>query len=147
MFHDIYTYKNNHPGPLFSFTDPFNLRNCIRIYSHENNSDCFFIAVIHKKKDFEKKHPINKNNYSIPLNEKKMKTIGEDLDDFIDFLGLEKESKNEDDNNNNNDNDIKINNKNKVDIQNLNDINEKDITINKEKEKLIFYKICKYNTI
>ena len=55
MFHDIYTYKNNHPGPLFSFTDPFNLRNCIRIYSHENNSDCFFIAVIHKKKDFEKK--------------------------------------------------------------------------------------------
>ena len=148
MFHDIYTYKNNHPGPLFSFTDPFNLRNCIRIYSHENNSDCFFIAVIHKKKDFEKKHPINKNNYSIPLNEKKMKTIGEDLDDFIDFLGLEKESKNEDDNNNNNDNDIKINNKNKVDIQNINEINEKDIKINKEKEELIFTKyvnITQYN--
>ena len=148
MFHDIYTYKNNHPGPLFSFTDPFNLRNCIRIYSHENNSDCFFIAVIHKKKDFEKKHPINKNNYSIPLNEKKMKTIGEDLDDFIDFLGLEKESKNEDDNNNNNDNDIKINNKNKVDIKNINEINEKDIKINKEKEELIFTKyvnITQYN--
>jgi 16S rRNA C967 or C1407 C5-methylase (RsmB/RsmF family) len=92
MFHDIYTYKNNHPGALFSFTDPFNLRNCIRIYSHDNDSDCFFIAVIHKKKDFGKKTPFNnKNDYSIPLNEKRMKTIGDDLDDFIDFLGLEKD--------------------------------------------------------
>ena len=93
MFHDIYTYKNNHPGPLFSFTDPLNLRNCIRIYSHDNDSDCFFIALIHKKEDFGKngKNKPKHHEYSVPLNEKKMKTIGEDLDEFMDFLGLEKE--------------------------------------------------------
>ena len=67
------------------------MRNCIRIYSLDNNSDCCFIAVIHKKKDSGKNNIINKYNYSIPLNEKKMKTNGEDLDDFIDFLWLEKE--------------------------------------------------------
>ena len=110
MFHDIYTYKNNHPTALFKFTDPLNLRNCIRIYSHDNNSDCFFIAVIHKKNNFSNENHINNNHYSIPLNENKMKTIGEDLEDFIDFLGLEDDEKN---NINNNKNEIKLEEKEK----------------------------------
>ena len=91
MFHEIYTHKNNHPTALFKFTDPLNLRNCIRIYSHENNSDCFFIAVIHKKNNIN--NDLKNNNYNFPLNENKMKTIGEDLEDFIDFLGLEDKEK------------------------------------------------------
>ena len=127
MFHDIYTYKNNHPGALFTFTDPLNLRNCIRIYSHDNDSDCFFIAVIHKKKDFGKNHIINKSDYSIPLNEKKMKNIGEDLDDFIDFLGLEKEEYN---NKNNNEKDEK-NKKGFFETQ-IENKNEENKEINKE---------------
>ena len=103
MFHEIYTYKNNHPTALFKFTDPLNLRNCVRIYSHENNSDCFFIAVIHKKNNIEN----NSKNNSIPLNENKMKTIGEDLEDFIDFLGLEDNEKKSDDEKNDK-NEIKL---------------------------------------
>ena len=93
MFHEIYTYKNNHPSALFKFTDPLNLRNCIRIYSYENNSDCFFIALIHKKNNFSNNEHIKNEHYSVPLNENKMKTIREDLDDFIDFLGLENDEK------------------------------------------------------
>ena len=139
MFNEIYTYKNNHPGPLFSFTDPLNLRNCIRIYSHDNDSDCFFIAVIHKKKDFGKISITNKHEYSVPLNEKKMKTIGEDLDDFIDFLGLDKDEYNENSNKiNDNDNNIKnemdTNNKDN-DIKDVGNINNKTI-----EEDLIFKK-------
>ena len=139
MFNEIYTYKNNHPGPLFSFTDPLNLRNCIRIYSHDNDSDCFFIAVIHKKKDFGKINITNKHEYSVPLNEKKMKTIGEDLDDFIDFLGLDKDEYNENSNKiNDNDNNIKnemdTNNKDN-DIKDVGNINNKNI-----EEDLIFKK-------
>ena len=141
MFNEIYTYKNNHPGPLFSFTDPLNLRNCIRIYSHDNDSDCFFIAVIHKKKDFGKINITNKHEYSVPLNEKKMKTIGEDLDDFIDFLGLDKDEYNENSNkinDNDNDNNIKnemdTNNKDN-DIKDVGNINNKNI-----EEDLIFKK-------
>ena len=111
MFHDIYTYKNNHPTALFKFTDPLNLRNCIRIYSHDNNSDCFFIAVIHKKNNFSNENHINNNHYSIPLNENKMKTIGEDLEDFIDFLGLEDDEKNN--TNKDNKNEIKLEEKEK----------------------------------
>ena len=111
MFHDIYTYKNNHPTALFKFTDPLNLRNCIRIYSHDNNSDCFFIAVIHKKNNFSNENHINNNHYRIPLNENKMKTIGEDLEDFIDFLGLEDDEKNN--TNKDNKNEIKLEEKEK----------------------------------
>ena len=97
MFHDIYTYKNNHPTALFKFTDPLNIRNCLRVYSHDNNSDCFFIAVIHKKNVFKKENE-RENNYSVPLNENKMKTIGEDLEDFMDFLGIENDEKNKEEN-------------------------------------------------
>ena len=80
MFHDIYTYKNNHPTALFKFTDPLNLRNCIRIYSHDNNSDCFFIAVIHKKNNFSNENHINNNKNEIKLEEKeKQKNSEEDL--------------------------------------------------------------------
>ena len=144
MFHDIYTYKNNHPGALFSFTDPLCLRNCIRIYSHDNNSDCFFIALIHKKKDFGKNHNVNKNDFSIPLNEKRMKTIGDDLDEFIDFLGLEKDEPNKDEKNIENiiddsnkkkdffDTQIQDQNKNKDEnIQNKNINNNDDIIFKK----------------
>ncbi len=98
MFHNIYTYKNNHPSALFKFTDPLNLRNCIRIYSHENNSDCFFIAVIHKKNNFNSNTHNKNSHYSVPLNENKMKTIGEDLEDFMDFLGIENDEKNKEEN-------------------------------------------------
>ena len=145
MFNEIYTYKNNHPGALFTFTDPLNLRNCIRIYSHDNDSDCFFIAVIHKKKDFGKNNIIHKHEYSVPLNEKKMKTIGEDLDDFIDFLGLDKDEYNENTNTNKiNDNNNKkdffetqIENNNKDnDIKDIDNINNK----NSIEEDLIFKK-------
>ena len=128
MFHEIYTYKNNHPTALFKFTDPYNLRNCIRIYSHENNSDCFFIAVIHKKNNIN--NDSKNNNYSVPLNENKMKTIGEDLEDFIDFLGLEDNEKKQDEENNNK-NEIKLE-------ENNNNINQKDI-----EEDLIFKKYVK----
>ena len=136
MFNDIYTYKNNHPGALFSFTDPLNLRNCIRIYSHDNDSDCFFIAVIHKKKDFGINNITNKHEYSVPLNEKKMKTIGEDLDDFIDFLGLDKDEYNE------NTNKINDNNKDFFKTQIDNEIKDIDNSNNKKniEEDLIFKK-------
>ena len=142
MFHDIYTYKNNHPGPLFSFTDPLNLRNCIRIYSHDNNSDCFFIAVIHKKQNFGKNHKINKNDYSIPLNEKKMKTIGEDLDDFIDFLGLEKDEPNKEEKNIDKENEINDNKKKDFfDTQITNEDKNKEKNNKKsENDEIIFKK-------
>ena len=131
MFHDIYTYKNNHPTALFKFTDPLNLRNCIRVYSHENNSDCFFIAVIHKKNNFSNETHIKNNHFSVPLNEEKMKTIGEDLEDFMDFLGLEDDEKNNDKNDNKD-------NKDKI-VEN-NTINEKQKNI---EEDLIFKKYVK----
>ena len=143
MFNEIYTYKNNHPTALFTFTDPLNLRNCIRIYSHDNNSDCFFIAVIHKKGDNDVNFNINKRDYSIPLNEKRMKTIGEDLDDFIDFLGLEKKENNEEkkeENNNDNKNKIfetEISQKNNN--QNINNNLNNNKNINNE-DDLIFKK-------
>jgi len=130
MFHDIYTYKNNHPTALFKFTDPLNLRNCIRVYSHENNSDCFFIAVIHKKNNFSNETHIKNNHYSVPLNEEKMKTIGEDLEDFMDFLGLEDNEKKSNENINNN----------KDKIEENNTINEKQKNI---EEDLIFKKYVK----
>ena len=133
MFHEIYTHKNNHPSALFKFTDPLNLRNCIRVYSHENNSDCFFIAVIHKKNNFSNDEHIKHEHYSIPLNESKMKTIGEDLEDFMDFLGLEDDEKKENNNEDNN---------------NKNEIKSEDNNINSEKKKnieedLIFKKYVK----
>ena len=131
MFHDIYTYKNNHPTALFKFTDPLNLRNCIRVYSHENNSDCFFIAVIHKKNNFCNETHIKNNHFSVPLNEEKMKTIREDLEDFMDFLGLEDDEKN---NGGNNDKD------NKDKIEENNTINEKQKNV---EEDLIFKKYVK----
>ena len=132
MFHDIYTYKNNHPTALFKFTDPLNLRNCIRVYSHENNSDCFFIAVIHKKNNFSNETHIKNNHFSVPLNEEKMKTIGEDLEDFMDFLGLEDDEKNNGENNNKKDNKDKI--------EENNTINEKQKNV---EEDLIFKKYVK----
>lgn len=132
MFHDIYTYKNNHPTALFKFTDPLNLRNCIRVYSHENNSDCFFIAVIHKKNNFSNETHIKNNHFSVPLNEEKMKTIGEDLEDFMDFLGLEDDEKNNGGNNNKKDNKDKI--------EENNTINEKQKNV---EEDLIFKKYVK----
>ena len=139
MFHDIYTYKNNHPSALFKFTDPLNLRNCVRVYSHENNSDCFFIAVIHKKNDFRNENHIKSNHYNIPLNETKMKTIGEDLEDFMDFLGIEDDEKN---NNIKEDNEKEnISNKNKDDVIEENNI-KKDNNNNIE-EDLIFKKYVK----
>ena len=131
MFHDIYTYKNNHPTALFKFTDPLNLRNCIRVYSHENNSDCFFIAVIHKKNNFSNETHIKNNHFSVPLNEEKMKTIGEDLEDFMDFLGLEDDEKNNGGNNNKKDKDK---------IEENNTINEKQKNV---EEDLIFKKYVK----
>ncbi len=140
MFHDIYTYKNNHPGALFSFIDPLNLRNCIRIYSHDNNSDCFFIAVIHKKKDFGIKHPVHKSDYSIPLNEKRMKTIGEDLDDFVEFLGLENNEKEKENENIINENENNNNKKDFFDTQINNNNIIKDKNNNIEEEGLIFTK-------
>ena len=92
MFHDVYTKENyREKNGLYSFTDPLNLRKCIRIYSHDNNCGCFFICVLKKNYEIED----NNNIYSVPLNIEKNKTIGEDLDEFIDFLGLEKEEKNE----------------------------------------------------
>lgn len=151
MFNDIYTFKNNHPTALFSFTDPLNLRNCIRIYSHDNNSDCFFISVIHKKKDFDENINVNKRDYSVPLNEKRMTTIGEDLDNFIDYLGLEKEEKNEINNNTNKDENLINDNKNKIfendiTIQETGQ-NKKNINNKNDGEELIFKKyvnISKY---
>ena len=134
MFHDIYTYKNNHPTALFKFTDPLNLRNCIRVYSHENNSDCFFIAVIHKKNNFSNETHIKNNHFSVPLNEEKMKTIGEDLEDFMDFLGLEDDEKNNGENNNKNDKDK---------IEETNTINEKQKIV---EEDLIFKKYVKISS-
>ena len=131
MFHDIYTYKNNHPTALFKFTDPLNLRNCIRVYSHENNSDCFFIAVIHKKNNFSNETHIKNNHFSVPLNEEKMKTIGEDLEDFMDFLGLEDDEKNSGENDNKKDKDK---------IEENNTINEKQKNV---EEDLIFKKYVK----
>ena len=145
MFHEIYTYKNNHPGALFSFTDPLNLRNCIRIYSHDNDSDCFFIALIHKKADFGKKDinkNKNKNLYSIPLNEKKMKTIGEDLDDFIDFLGLENDEKdkNEENNNKNEENNEKDFFETQIKTKEENEIIDENKGVKNDEEDLIFKK-------
>ena len=118
MFHDIYTHKNNHPSALFKFTDPLNIRNCVRVYSHENNSDCFFIAVFHKKSNLNKEDEKD-NNYSVPLNENKMKTIGEDLEDFMDFLGIEDDEKN-----NKKENNIKEENKSNNNINNNKNIEE-----------------------
>ena len=86
MFHDVYTKDNyRNKSGLYSFTDPLNLRKCVRIYSHDNNCGCFFICVLKKKFDCD---DTNNVIYSVPLNKEKNKTIGDDLDEFMDFLGL-----------------------------------------------------------
>ena len=138
MFHDIYSYKNNHPGPLFSFTDPLNLRNCVRIYSHDNNSDCFFVAVIKKKENFGENNKNiehitkeKKSDYSVPLNLSKNKTIGEDLDDFMEFLGMERDNPREENKDNQQ--------KDFFETQ-INDNNENKINDKKEEDDLIFKK-------
>ena len=138
MFHNIYTYKNNHPSALFKFTDPLNLRNCIRIYSHENNSDCFFIAVIHKKNNFNSNTHNKNSHYSVPLNENKMKTIGEDLEDFMDFLGIENDEKMPDNNNIDNNDD-----KNEIKLEENNISDEKQKS---SEEDLIFKKYVKISS-
>ena len=89
MFHDIYTYKNNHPSALFKFTDPLNLRNCIRVYSHENNSDCFFIAVIHKKNDFRNENHIKSNPYNLSMGERQRIALASILATNKEFLLLD----------------------------------------------------------
>lgn len=87
MFHEIYT-KSNFESNVY-LKDPLNLRRCLRIYSHQNNTGSFFIAILHKK---EQTMIENQNDYSVPLNIEKGKTIGEDLDDFLEFMGLERET-------------------------------------------------------
>ena len=87
MFHPIYTYENYQKKALYNFSDPLNLRRCIRLYSQDNNSGSFFIAVIKKNDDF--KILEKKSSFSVPLNKEKMKTIGEDLDEFMNFIGYD----------------------------------------------------------
>ena len=89
MFHEIYT-KENHESNVYC-SDPLNLRRCVRIYSHQNNSGSFFIAILRKKENTQQE---KESDYSIPLqpNEIKEKTIGEDLDDFLEYIGLERET-------------------------------------------------------
>ncbi len=87
MFHPIYTYENYQKKAHFNFSDPLNLRRCIRLYSQDNNSGSFFIAVIKKNDDF--KIIEKKSSFSVPLNKEKMKTIGEDLDEFMNFIGYD----------------------------------------------------------
>lgn len=87
MFHETYT-KSNFESNVY-LKDPLNLRRCFRIYSHQNNTGSFFIAILHKKAQTIIE---NQNDYSIPLNIDKGKTIGEDLDDFLEFMGLERET-------------------------------------------------------
>ena len=53
MFHNIYTYENYQKKVLSSFSNPLNLRRCIRFYSQDNNSGSFFIAIIKKNEDFK----------------------------------------------------------------------------------------------
>jgi len=53
MFHNIYTYENYQKKVLSSFSDPLNLRRSIRLYSQDNNSGSFFIAIIKKNEDFK----------------------------------------------------------------------------------------------
>ena len=88
MFHPIYTYENYQKKALYNFSDPLNLRRCIRLYSQDNNSGSFFIAVIKKNDNF--KIIEKKSSFSVPLNKEKMKTIGEDLDEFMNFIGYDK---------------------------------------------------------
>ena len=91
MFHNIYTYENYQKKALSSFSDPLNLRRCIRLYSQDNNSGSFFIAIIKKNEDFKIEE--KKERYSVPLNKEKMKTIGEDLDEFMNFIGYDMNDK------------------------------------------------------
>ena len=88
MFHQTYTYSNNHQNSKCFFSDPLNLRNCVRFYAHENDSLSGFIAVLKKKKIVERETKLEETNDNNKENTK-MKTIGEDLDEFIEFLGLE----------------------------------------------------------
>ena len=91
MFHDVYT-RDNWESNVF-YSDPFNLRRCIRVYSHQNNCGSFFIAVIKKKESTDTDQMQNKDVYGTPLNKEKIKTIGDDLDEFMEYLGIEKEQK------------------------------------------------------
>jgi Sec7-like guanine-nucleotide exchange factor len=74
-----------------------NLRRCIRLYPHQNNSGGFFIAVL--KKISETNLNI-KTVENVPLNpfSKKSATIGDDLEEFMKLVGYkdtEKEVKTE----------------------------------------------------
>jgi len=96
MFHEIYTQKNFQNNIYFS--DPLNLRRTIRFYSHQNDSGCFYVAVIKKTKEIE----LSSNNKlitdSIPLNNQtdKMLSIKDDLSEFMDQIGIEdRDCKNE----------------------------------------------------
>ena len=53
IFHNIYTYENYQKKDLSSFSDPLNLKRCIRLYSQDNNSGSFFICIIKKNEDFK----------------------------------------------------------------------------------------------
>ena len=67
------------------------------MYSQDNNSGSFFIAIIKKNEDFKIEE--KKERYSVPLNKEKMKTIGEDLDEFMNFIGYDmNDKKGEEDN-------------------------------------------------
>jgi 16S rRNA C967 or C1407 C5-methylase (RsmB/RsmF family) len=85
MFHEIYT-KKNHQNNIY-FSDPLNLRRCLRFYSNQNNSGSFFICVLKKKENIEGVF----KPQSIPLNigQTKFTSISDDLDEFMKFLGVE----------------------------------------------------------
>jgi hypothetical protein len=63
------------------------LRRCIRLYSHQNNSGNFFIAVF--KKLFNTDELFEKQTITQNLsNDVIQKSIGDDLAEFAKFLGI-----------------------------------------------------------
>jgi multisite-specific tRNA:(cytosine-C5)-methyltransferase len=93
MFHDIYT-KKNHQNNIY-FSDPLNLRRCMRFYSHQNNSGCFFVAVFKKKQEIKMDSGESNQSDYVPLNkiENRFKTIKDELEEMMEYLGVDSDFK------------------------------------------------------
>lgn len=65
MFHPIYTNENFKNTTLHR--DPLELKKCIRLYSHDNNSGSFFIAIFKKIEQISLSNPLIKYHTRLPL--------------------------------------------------------------------------------
>ena len=92
MFTDVYTDWNNEeprasePGLQ---ADPLGLKNCLRIYPHDDNQGGFFVCVMEKVYDEEEEGLIYDDDYKMDAwnnHNVRQPEIMDDLNDFVSEL-------------------------------------------------------------